>query len=120
MPRDHDGRWTFASLQPRHDHGTALTAGRAVLRVEFWRANVNEPGGNVESEPVLAGQAETAVVDFQPPAGTVLVKLTGYLVDAVGGATFDDFQLLDRTGPAIRTFGPAVSTAGDPATGAWK
>lgn len=94
---------------------TALTAGHAVLRIEFWRADRGEPGARAESAPVPAGRKSNATVEFQPPEGTTLVKVTGYLVDAVGAVTFDDFKVLDRTGPAVRAIGPGVVTAGDDA-----
>ena len=93
-----------------------LTAGYAVLRIEFWRIGSSEPTGRAESIHVIAGQSADVSVDFRPPGDTGQVKIVGYLVDAVGGATFDDFTLLDRTGPVVRPTGPALYTAGEDAS----
>ncbi len=113
---------TAGALDPAHTYtatvdidATALTAGRALLRIEFWGGGDRTgPTSSLASPPIAAGRTGRAAVEFRPPAAARLVRVVGQVVDAVGTAAFDNFVLLDRTAPVVRAMGRRLFNVGEP------
>lgn len=90
-----------------------LKSGKAVLRIEFWRNGSSGPAETQNSEEVQPGERHRVGVNFSPPEGTDMVKITCFIIEGTGVLAIDNVECASLTAPILQPQGRSVVVAGE-------